>query len=95
MYGTARPKGDTREMTNRLEIQIDAEHRHKLDELAHSRRFSISDLVRALLDREYEEWLRTQRMRAARVISAVSAEEVPEPDLLDQQLGNAYEPPLC
>ena len=79
-------------MTNRLEIRLDAEYRRKLDELAQSHHVSISDLVRALLDREYEEWLNIQRVRAAQRISALSAEDVPEPDLLNRQLGDAYDP---
>ena len=49
-------------MTDRLEIRLDAERRRKFEELAQSRQTSISDLVRALLDREYEEWLRGERL---------------------------------
>lgn len=81
-------------MTNRVDIRLDAERRRKLDELAQSRRLSISDLIRTLLDSEHEEWLRTQRLEAARAISDLSAEDVPEPELLDRQLSEAYEPPL-
>jgi hypothetical protein len=73
-----------------LEIRLDAERRRRLAELAQSRHVSISELVRALLDREYEEWLSTQRIRAARAISALSTEDVPDPDLLEQQLGEAH-----
>ena len=82
-------------MTTRLEIRLDAEHRRKLDELARNHHVSISDLMRTLLDREYEEWLRAERVRAAREIAALSIEEVPEPDVLNRQLDEAYEPPLC
>lgn len=82
-------------MINRLEIRLDAERRRQLEELAESRHISISDLVRDLLDREYEAWLSAQRLLAARAISALSTDDVPEPELLAQQLGKAYEPPLC
>lgn len=82
-------------MVNRLEIRLDAEHSRKLNALVQSRHVSVSDLVRALLDREYEEWLRTQRLSAARAIAALSAEDVPEPELLERQLGEAYESSVC
>lgn len=81
-------------MSDRLEIRLDPERRRRLDQLAQRRHASISDLVRALLDREYEEWLGSERMRVARVISALSIEDVPKPGLLDQQLEQAYDPPL-
>lgn len=82
-------------MTNRLEIRLDTERRRKLDELARSHHVSVSDLIRTLLDHEYEEWLRAERVRAAQEMAALSIEDVPEPDLLGQQLSEAYEPPLC
>jgi uncharacterized protein (DUF1778 family) len=82
-------------MTSRLEIRLDAERRRRLTELAESRHVSISDFVRSLLDREYEEWLEAQRVRAAGAIAALLAEDVTEPDVLDQQLGEVYGPPLC
>jgi hypothetical protein len=81
-------------MTNRLDIRLDTERRRKLDDLAQDRHMSISDLIRVLLDSEYEAWLRMQRAEAARAISALSTEDVPEPELLDRQLGEAYEPPF-
>lgn len=81
-------------MTTRLEIRLDAERRRRLTELAENRHLSISDFVRSLLDREYEEWLETRRIHAAKAIASLAIEEVPEPDLLDQQLGKAYDAPL-
>lgn len=48
-----------------------------------------------MLDREYQEWLGAQRLKAAQAISALSAEDVPEPDLLEHQLGQVYESPIC
>lgn len=81
-------------MANRLDIRLDTERRRKLDELAQNRHMSISDLIRLLLDSEYDEWLTTQRLEAAHAISTLTTEDVPEPELLDRQLGEAYEPPL-
>jgi len=82
-------------MTRRLEIRLDADRHRQLIELAESRHVSVSDFIRSLLDREYQEWLATQRAQAARAIAALSVEDVPEPNLLDQQLGKAYDPRLC
>ena len=48
-----------------------------------------------MLDREYQEWLGAQRLKAAQAISALSTEDVPEPDLLEHQLGQVYESPIC
>lgn len=82
-------------MSHRLEIRLDADRHRQLAELAESRQVSVSDFIRSLLDREYQAWLGMQRVQAAREIAALSIEDVPEPDLLDQQLGKAYDPPLC
>lgn len=82
-------------MIDRVEIRLDAVRRRQLDELAENRHVSISELVRTLLDREYQEWLGAQRLKAAQAISALSTEDVPEPDLLEHQLGQVYESPIC
>jgi predicted transcriptional regulator len=82
-------------MPDRLVIRLDPERRRKLDELARSRHTSISGLVRVLVDRKYEEWLGIERVRSAQLIATLSAEDVPEPALLDQQLSGAYELPVC
>jgi hypothetical protein len=81
-------------MSDRLEIRLDAERRRKFDELAKNHHTSISDLVRALVDREYEAWLTTERTSAARAISDLSIEDVPDPESLSQELGQAYDPPI-
>ena len=81
-------------MASRLEIRLDDERHRKLEELAQSRQVSISDLFRSILDREYEEWLGARRVHAARTIASLSAEDVPAPAALGQQLDSTYEPPL-
>jgi hypothetical protein len=81
-------------MTARLEIRLDAERRRRLEELAESRQTSISDLVRELLDRGYEEWLRSQRLAAVQRMADLSIEDVPDPKILKQQLNETYEPHL-
>ncbi len=77
--------------TERVEVRLDPETRGKLEEVAAVRGSSVSELVRALIERSYEEELAKARLEAAERIGAVSVEEVPEVDILKRQLAEAHD----
>ena len=77
--------------TERLEVRLDPERRLKLRELASQYNAPVSDVVRTLIDRAYEQTLLERRRRAALEMSNMEIEEVPEPPVLSEQLDRAYE----
>lgn len=79
-------------VADRLEVRLDAERRRKLAAIAAARRAPVSDLVRELIDRAYEETTRAERLRAAEELGQMEVEDVPDPDTLSRQLGSAHEP---
>ena len=78
--------------TDRLDVRLDPEHRRKLRELAAEQGAPVSEAVRRLIDRAYEETLRARRKRAAQVLAQLEIEEVPDPVTLSRQLEGANEP---
>lgn len=76
--------------TERLELRIDADRRRKLEDLARQRGVPVSEAVRSLIDDAYEGILGERRRHAARAISALALEDVPEPDELARQLDGTY-----
>jgi hypothetical protein len=80
--------------TQRLDIRLDRERRQKLSELAQKKRVSISELIRAMIDREYEAVEGQRRIEAAGRIAAMQIEDVPDPETLSRQLESAHEPGL-
>ena len=77
---------------DRLEVRLDPERKRKLTELAQEQRTALSDLVRQMIDRAYEERLRKRRLQAARELAALAIEDVPDPETLKQQLESAHDP---
>lgn len=77
--------------TERVEVRLDPETRGKLEEVAAVRGSSVSELMRALIERSYEEELAKARLEAAERIGAMSVEEVPEADILKRQLAEALD----
>ena len=77
---------------DRLEVRLDPERKRKLAELAQERRMALSDLVRQMIDRTYEERLRERRLQAARELAALAIEDVPDPETLKRQLESAHDP---
>jgi len=71
-------------------IQLDAERRRRLDAIASSQGLSISDVVRSMIDRAYEEIRRAERVRAVEELAAMTIDDVPEPDELRRYLGDAH-----
>jgi hypothetical protein len=79
-------------VSERLEVRLDSERRRRLHEIAATRGASISDIVRSMIDREYEAASRARRLRAATVIGRLQIEDVPDPDTLSSQLSEAHDP---
>ena len=75
----------------RLEVRLDAEHRRKLAELAEAKDAALSDVIRNMIDRAYDETLRERRHRAVRRIRQLAVEDVPDPETLSRQLAQTYD----
>lgn len=74
--------------TERVEVRLDAERRRRLQRLADDAAVSVSEAVRALIDRAYAEHDRAERLAAAQRIVARQVEEVPEPEQLAAELAS-------
>jgi hypothetical protein len=77
--------------TERLEVRLDAEHRRRLLVVAGERGARVSEVVRELIDRAYEESERENRLRAAAAIGQMAVEDVPEPATLREQIEATYD----
>lgn len=79
--------------TERVEVRLDPETRGKLEEVAAARGWSVSELVRDLIERSHEEEVAgVERLAAAERIGGMEVEDVPEPDELKRQLSEAHGP---
>lgn len=78
--------------TERLDVRLDQDRRRKLQELAAEQGASVSEMIRRLIDRAYEDALLARRKRAARELGRLTIEDVPAPSTLSRQLEGAYEP---
>jgi hypothetical protein len=78
-------------VTERLEIRIDKERKQYLEWVAKDEARSISDAVRLLLDRGFEEWMKERRRLAVERIAAMEIEEMPDPEELARQMDSMYD----
>ena len=78
--------------TARLDVRLDQERRRKLRELAEEQGAPVSEMVRRLIDRAYEETLQSRRRRAAHELGQLEIEDVPDVETLSHQLEDAHEP---
>ena len=69
--------------TDRLDVRLDPGHRRKLTEVAVEQGAPVSETVRRLIDRAYEETVRARRKRAAHALARLQVEDVPDPDTLE------------
>ena len=76
----------------RLDVRLDQDRRRKLRELAAEQGAPVSEMVRCLIDRAYEDTLVARRKRAAEELGRLEIEDVPDPDALHRQLEVAHEP---
>ena len=75
----------------RLDVRLDQERRRKLLKLAAEQGAPVSEMVRRLIDRAYEDTLDARRKRAAQELGQLELEDVPDPATLCRQLEAAYE----
>ena len=78
-------------VTARLDVRLDPEHRRKLKELAKREKASISEIVRKMIDRQYEAIQREWRLQLVREMAEMRIEDVPDPDELSRQLAQTYD----
>lgn len=78
-------------VSERLEIRLDKERRGHLERVAKDEARSISDAVRLLLDRGFEEWMKERRKLAVDRIAAMEIEEMPDPEELARQMDSMYD----
>ena len=78
--------------TERLDVRLDQERRRKLQELAAEQGAPVSNMVRQLIDRAYEDTLQARRRRAARELARLEIEDIHDPATLNRQLEGGYEP---
>lgn len=76
----------------RLDVRLDQERRRKLRDLAAEQGTPVSEMVRRLIDRAYEDSLGARRQRAARELGRLEIEDVPDPATLHHQLEATHEP---
>ncbi len=79
-------------ITERLDVRLDRERRRKRGELAAEQGAPISEMVRCLIDRAYEETLQARRKRAAEDLDRLEIADVPDPATLSRRLEGAHEP---
>ena len=79
--------------TERVEVRLDRETRTKLEEVAEARELTVSEVVRAMIERSYEEEVAgAARLGAAERIGAREVEDVPASGELKRQFSGAHGP---
>ena len=76
----------------RLDVRLDAEHRHRLEEIVEDRGEPISEVVRRLIDDAYEAVIKKRRLQAVERLTRLEAEDPPDPEMLSRELEAAHEP---
>lgn len=79
--------------TERVQFRLDLERREKLRKVVEARGVSLSEWLRAEIDRSYEEELAEERKRAAREIGEMEIEDVPDMKTLKRQILSGYDVP--
>ncbi len=79
--------------TERVQFRLDVERREKLRRVVEARGVSLSEWLRAEIDRSYEDELARRRMEAAESLSRLELEDVPDIKTLKRQLEGAYDGP--
>ena len=76
----------------RLDVRLDTEHRHRLEELVEDRGEPISEVVRRLIDDAYEAVVKKRRIQAVERLTRLEVEDPPDPETLSRELEAAHEP---
>ncbi len=74
----------------RVEVRLDADRKRKLNKIAEIRDESVSELVRQMIDRLYDEAMLEYRLELVRRMSEANVEEMPDPEELSRQMNNKY-----
>lgn len=77
--------------TERIEVRLEPKTRGILEEMAAARGSSVSELLRNLIERSYEEEVNEARVAAAQRIGEMSVEDVPDTDVLKKQFAAAHD----
>ena len=74
----------------RVEVRLDADRKQKLNKIAEIKDESVSELVRQMIDRLYDEAMLEYRLELVRRMSEANVEEMPDPEELSRQMNNRY-----
>ncbi len=74
----------------RVEVRLDADRKQKLNKIAEIKDESVSELVRQMIDRLYDEAMLEYRLELVRRMSEANVEEMPDPEELSRQMNNKY-----
>jgi hypothetical protein len=77
--------------TERLEVRLDKERRRKLQEIAKAQDAPVSETVRRIIDKAYDDIMMARRKRAAEELGKLQIEDVPDPEELSRQLDSTYD----
>ena len=76
----------------RLDVRLDTQHRHRLEELVEDRGEPISEVVRRLIDDAYEAVMKKRRLQAVERLTLLEVEDPPDPETLSRELEATHEP---
>ena len=75
----------------RIELRVEPEDKRMLAEMAEEEHSSLSEVMRGMIRKAYEERTRAKRMAAAEALVAMELDDVPDPDELSRQLAAKYD----
>lgn len=79
--------------TERVQFRLDRDRREKLREVAEARGVSLSEWLRAEIDRSYENEMAKRRREAVEDMSRLEIEDVPDMKTLKRQILSGYDVP--
>lgn len=75
----------------RLEVRLEPELHERLRSLAEERNESMSDVIRELIDRAYEDLDRARRLHAVEELGKMNLFDVGEPEDLEREIETMYD----
>lgn len=77
-------------ISERLDVRLDTEHRRRLDAIAAEQGVSVSEAVRNMIDRAYEQSRQAERLRVVQEMARLEVDDVPEPAELNRILDDTH-----
>ncbi|HED03691.1 MAG TPA: hypothetical protein ENI60_02865 [Candidatus Fraserbacteria bacterium] len=79
-------------LQERIEFRTDTQTKHLLEELARSRRASLGELLRSLVERQLDElgWKKASQAEAAQDLLSLSVGPLPGPEELQEEIADAF-----